>query len=209
MTLALGVLASGRGSNFQAVLDAVQNGTLDATVKVVVSNKASAMALERGRARQIPAIFIDPKSFAESQNPREAYDPAVGKVLQEHGVEAVVLAGYMRIVTPVLIRQFPWKIFNIHPSILPSFPGLHAQRQALEWGAKVSGCTVHFVTEGVDEGPVIIQMVVPVLDGDTEETLSSRILEKEHEALPKALQWFAKGRLVRDGRRVSVISSGD
>ena len=143
MTVALGVLASGRGSNFQAILDAIQKGTLDAVVKVVLSNKASALALERGQTQKIPSIFLDPKPFAESQNPREAYDGAVGQVLQEHGVEAVVLAGYMRIVTPVLIRQFPWKIFNIHPSILPSFPGLHAQRQALEWGAKVSGCSVH------------------------------------------------------------------
>ena len=207
MTVALGVLASGRGSNFQAILDAIQKGTLDAVVKVVLSNKASALALERGQTQKIPSIFLDPKPFAESQNPREAYDGAVGQVLQEHGVEAVVLAGYMRIVTPVLIRQFPWKIFNIHPSILPSFPGLHAQRQALEWGAKVSGCSVHFVTEGVDEGPVIIQSAVPVLEGDTEESLSARILEQEHMALPRALQWFAEGRLVQDGRKVTVLPS--
>lgn len=207
MTVALGVLASGRGSNFQAILDAIHKGTLDAVVKVVLSNKASALALERGQTHKIPSIFLDPKPFAESQNPREAYDGAVGQVLQEHGVEAVVLAGYMRIVTPVLIRQFPWKIFNIHPSILPSFPGLHAQRQALEWGAKVSGCSVHFVTEGVDEGPVIIQSAVPVLEGDTEESLSARILEQEHVALPRALQWFAEGRLARDGRKVTVLPS--
>lgn len=209
MTVALGVLASGRGSNFQAIVDAIHNGTLDAVVKVVLSNKASAPALERGRAHQIPSIFVDPKPFAESPNPREAYDVAVGQVLNEHGVEAVVLAGYMRIVTPALIRQFPWKIVNIHPSLLPSFPGLHAQRQALEWGAKVSGCSVHFVTEGVDEGPVIIQRSVPVLEDDTEESLSARILEQEHEALPRALQWLAEGRLVQDGRRVTVAPAGD
>lgn len=208
MTVALGVLASGRGSNFQAILDAIQQGRLDAVVKVVISNKSSALALERGRSHQVPSIFIDPKPFAQSENPREAYDVAVGQVLEEHGVEAVVLAGYMRIVTPVLIRQFPWKMFNIHPSLLPAFPGLHAQRQALEWGAKVSGCSVHFVTEGVDEGPVIIQSAVSVLDQDTEESLSARILEQEHEILPKVLQWYAEGRLRRDGRRVTVISSG-
>lgn len=207
MTVALGVLASGRGSNLQALLDAIQKGTLDAVVKVVLSNKVSALALERGRAHQIPSIFLDPKPFTESQDPREAYDVAAGQVLHEHGVEAVVLAGYMRIVTPALIRQFPWKIFNIHPSLLPSFPGLHAQRQALEWGAKVSGCSVHFVTEGVDEGPVIIQTAVPVLEGDTEESLSARILEQEHVALPRALQWFAEGRLAQDGRRVTVVPS--
>ncbi|MDR4495341.1 MAG: phosphoribosylglycinamide formyltransferase [Nitrospirales bacterium] len=209
MTLALGVLASGRGSNFQAILDAIHKGTLDAVVKVVLSNKSSALALERGRTHRIPSIFLDPKPFAESQDPRDAYDRAVGQVLHEHGVEAVVLAGYMRIVTPALVRQFPWKIFNIHPSILPSFPGLHAQRQALEWGAKVSGCSVHFVTEGVDEGPVIIQMTVPVLEDDTEESLSARILEQEHVAFPKALQWFAQGRLAREGRRVTVLPSRD
>ena len=209
MTVALGVLASGRGSNFQAILDAIQQGRLDAVVKVVISNKSSALALERGRSHQVPSIFIDPKPFAQSDNPREAYDVAVGQVLEEHGVEAVVLAGYMRIVTPVLIRQFPWKMFNIHPSLLPAFPGLQAQRQALEWGAKVSGCSVHFVTEGVDEGPVIIQSAVSVLDQDTEESLSARILEQEHEILPKALQWYAEGRLRRDGRRVTVISSGE
>lgn len=208
MTVALGILASGRGSNLQAILDAIRNGTLDAVVKVILSNKESAMALERGRTHRIPSVFLDPKPFAESPNPREAYDVAVGQVLQRHGVEAVVLAGYMRIVTPALIRQFPWKILNIHPSLLPAFPGLHAQRQALEWGAKVSGCSVHFVTEGVDEGPVIIQRIVPVLEDDTEESLSARILEQEHEALPRALQWFAEGRLVRDGRKVTVVRSG-
>ena len=204
MTVALGVLASGRGSNLQAILDAIHRGALDAKVKIVVSNKASALALERARAHQIPAVFVDPKPFAQSENSREVYDGAISQVLKEHGVEAVVLAGYMRIVTPVLIRQFPWKMFNIHPSLLPSFPGLHAQRQALEWGAKVSGCSVHFVTEGVDEGPVILQVAVPVLDQDTEETLSERILEQEHVAFPRALQWFAEGRLCRDGRRVTV-----
>lgn len=207
MTIALGVLASGRGSNFQAILDAIHQGTLDAIVKVVISNKADALVLERSRSHQIPGIFLDPKPFAQKENSREAYDQAVGQVLQEHRVDAVVLAGYMRIVTSVLIRQFPWKIFNIHPSLLPAFPGLHAQRQALEWGAKVSGCSVHFVTEGVDEGPVIIQEAVPILDHDTEESLSERILKREHEIFPKALQWFAEGRLSRDGRRVSLIHS--
>ena len=205
MALALGVLLSGRGSNLVAILDAIHEGKLDATLKVVVSNKANAAGLKLAKERGIRTVFIDPKPFAQDSNPRETYDLAVGKVLQEHGVECVALAGYMRIVTSVLIRMFPWKILNIHPSLLPAFPGLDAQRQALEWGAKVSGCSVHFVTEGVDEGPIICQKSVAINEKDTVETLSARILEQEHQLYSQALQFMAQGRLQLEGRRVQVL----
>ena len=205
MALALGVLISGRGSNLLAILDAIQEGRLDAIVKVVVSNKANAVGLERAKERGIQTVFLDPKPFAQESNPREAYDLAVGNMLREHGVECVVLAGYMRIVTPVLIRMFPWKMLNIHPSLLPAFPGLDAQRQALEWGVKVSGCSVHFVTEGVDEGPIICQKTVAIKEEDTVESLSARILEQEHQLYPQALQLMAQGRLQVEGRTVRVL----
>ena len=205
MALALGVLISGRGSNLLAILDAIQEGRLDAIVKVVVSNKANAVGLERAKERGIQTVFMDPKPFAQKENSREAYDVAVGTLLQEHGVECVALAGYMRIVTPALIRMFPWKMLNIHPSLLPAFPGLDAQRQALEWGAKVSGCSVHFVTEGVDEGPIICQTAVAINEEDTVETLSARILEQEHQLYPQALQLMAQGRLQIEGRTVQVL----
>jgi phosphoribosylglycinamide formyltransferase 1 len=206
VSLALGVLISGRGSNLSAILDAIEFGRLDATVKVVASNKANAAGLERARERGIHTEYLDPKSFAQESNPREAYDSAMGALLQQHGVECVALAGYMRIVTPVLIRMFPWKIFNIHPSLLPAFPGLDAQRQALEWGAKVSGCTVHLVTEGVDEGPIIVQATVPILEEDTVESLSARILEQEHRVYPQAIQLMAQQRLTLEGRKVRILS---
>ena len=205
MALALGVLISGRGSNLLAILEAIQEGSLDAIVKVVASNKANAVGLERAKERGIQTVFMDPMPFAQESNPREAYDLAVGNMLREHGVECVVLAGYMRIVTPVLIRMFPWKMLNIHPSLLPAFPGLDAQRQALEWGVKVSGCSVHFVTEGVDEGPIICQKAVAIKEEDTVESLSARILEQEHQLYPQALQLMAQGRLQVEGRTVRVL----
>ena len=209
MPLALGVLISGRGSNLMAILDAIDLGKLDASVKVVVSNKANAAGLVRARERGVETVFLDPKSFIQEVNPRESYDSAVCTVLGEHGVECVALAGYMRIVTPVLIRKFPWKILNIHPSLLPAFPGLHAQRQALEWGAKVSGCTVHFVTEGVDEGPIIGQVAVSIVENETVETLSAKILGHEHQLYPRALQLMAEGRLIRENRIVRIHSLQD
>ncbi len=205
MALALGVLISGRGSNLVAILDAIQAGRLDAIVKIVISNKEKAGGLELAKQRGIQTQYIDPKTFAQEDNRREAYDLAVGNMLQEHGVECVVLAGYMRIVTPALIRMFPSRMVNIHPSLLPSFPGLDAQRQALEWGAKVSGCSVHFVTEGVDEGPIICQKAVEIKEHDTEETLSARILEQEHQLYPQALQLMAQGRLEVEGRTVKIF----
>ena len=206
MTLALGVLISGRGSNLVAILDAIQAGHLDAIVKIVITNKENAEGLELAKKRGIHTQYLDPKPFAQEDNRREAYDLAVGKMLQEHGVECVVLAGYMRIVTPVIIRMFPSKMVNIHPSLLPSFPGLDAQRQALERGVKVSGCSVHFVTEGVDEGPIICQKAVEIKEQDTEETLSARILEQEHQLYPQALQLMAQGKLKVEGRGVKILA---
>jgi phosphoribosylglycinamide formyltransferase-1 len=205
VALALGILISGRGSNLVAILDAIQKGTLDATVKLVISNKAKAAGLDLAKERGIQTVFLDPKAFAQESNPREAYDVAVGKILQEYVVECVALAGYMRIVTPALIRMFPSKMLNIHPSLLPAFPGLDAQRQALKWGAKVSGCSVHFVTEGVDEGPIICQKAVPIHEEDTVEILSARILEQEHQLYLQALQLMAQGRLQIEGRTVRVL----
>jgi phosphoribosylglycinamide formyltransferase-1 len=209
VSLALGILISGRGSNLVAILNAIEQGRLDATVKLVAGNKINADGLERAKERGLPTVYLDPKPFAREANPREAYDVAMGALLQQHGVEYVALAGYMRIVTPALIRLYPSKIINIHPSLLPAFPGLEAQRQALEWGAKVSGCTVHLVTEGVDEGPIIVQATVPVLEGDTVESLSARILAKEHESYPEALQFVAQKRLYLEGRNVHILPQNE
>jgi phosphoribosylglycinamide formyltransferase 1 len=202
--LLLGVLASGRGSNLQAIIDAIERGTLQAQVAVVVSNKQDAPALERARRHGLTDVFLDPKPYAGQPNSREAYDHTVLEVLRKHDVELVLLAGYMKIVTPVLIDAYRNRIMNIHPALLPSFPGLNAQKQALDWGVKIAGCSVHFVTEGVDEGPIIIQAAVPVVEGDTTESLSARILEKEHSIYPLAVQWYAEGRLAVEGRRVSI-----
>jgi phosphoribosylglycinamide formyltransferase-1 len=200
----LGVLASGRGSNLQAIIDAIEAGRLDATLAVVVSNKRDAQALERARKHGAPDVFLDPKLYAGQPDSREAYDRAVLDVLRKHGVELVLLAGYMKIVTPVLVKAYEDRMMNIHPALLPAFPGLDVQKKALEHGCKLSGCTVHFVTEGVDEGPIIIQAAVPVLDSDTPESLSDRILEQEHKIYPRAVQLYAEGRLRVEGRRVFV-----
>ena len=206
--LRLGVLASGRGSNLQALIDAIDTKTLDATIAVVVSNKPDAMALDRAHRHGLKGIFLDPKSLAGEAQPRKAYDQKILEVLKSHDVQLVLLAGYMKIVTPALIQSYQWRIMNIHPSLLPAFPRLNAQKQALEWGAKVSGCTVHFVTEGVDEGPIIIQASVPIQEEDTVETLSARILEQEHRMYPQAIQLFAEGKLSVEGRRVRIINPG-
>jgi phosphoribosylglycinamide formyltransferase-1 len=202
--LRLGVLASGRGSNLQAIIDAVERGGLPAEVAVVISNKKDAHALERARRHGLHDVFVDPKPFAARSDSREAYDRAILDVLRKHNVELVLLAGYMKIVTGVLIDAYRNRMMNIHPSLLPSFPGLDVQKKALEWGVKVAGCTVHFVTEGVDEGPIIIQAAVPVLDADTVETLSARILTEEHKIYPKAVRLYTEGRLRVEGRRVHI-----
>ncbi|MBI4561240.1 MAG: phosphoribosylglycinamide formyltransferase [Candidatus Rokubacteria bacterium] len=198
--LRIGVLASGRGSNLQAIIDAIEVGKLAACLPVVISDRRDAQALERARKHGTEAVFVDPKAHAD----REAFDRAVLAVLAEHGVELVCLAGFMRILTPVFVRAYPGRIMNIHPALLPTFPGLHAQRQALEHGVKVSGATVHFVDEGVDTGPIILQAAVPVHEDDTEETLAARILAEEHRIYPRAIQLFAEGRLEVRGRRVLI-----
>lgn len=198
--LRLAVLASGRGSNLQAIIDAITEGRLRAVLAVVISNKAESQALERARKHGAPAVFLDPKATPG----RDAYDAVILEHLRQHDVGLVALAGYMKIVTRVLIDAYANRIMNIHPSLLPSFPGLEAQQQALDWGAKVSGCTVHFVEEGVDTGPIIQQAAVPVLEGDTAESLEARILAQEHRIYPEAIQLFAEGCLTVEGRRVHI-----
>lgn len=199
--LKVGVLASGRGSNLQAIIDAYDRGELDAEIAVVISDKSDAYALVRAQKYGIPNFHINPEDFSN----KEEYELAIVNKLREHNASLVLLAGYMRVVTRVLINAFNGDIMNIHPALLPSFRGLHAHRQALEQGVRFSGCTVHFVTEDVDGGPIISQAVVPVLDQDTEDSLSERILEKEHIIYPGAVQLFAQGRLKREGKKVFIL----
>lgn len=187
----LGVLVSGSGTNLQAILDAIGSGALRAKVGVVLSNVASAKALDRAKAARVPAIVVDHKAFPS----REAFDAAVVEVLQAHNVDCVVLAGFMRLVTSTILDAFPNRVVNVHPALLPSFPGVRAQKQALSYGVAISGCTVHFVDSGTDTGPIIAQAVVTVRDDDDEASLTARILQKEHELLPTALQWIAEGRV--------------
>jgi phosphoribosylglycinamide formyltransferase-1 len=203
----LGVLLSGRGSNLQAVIDAIEAGKLPARIAVVLSNKKDAAGLERARKHGLTDVFLDPKPFVGQPDSREAYDRALLDVLQKHEVDLVLLAGYMKIVTPVLVNAYEHRMMNIHPSLLPSFPGLDVQKKAIDHGCKISGCTVHFVTEGVDEGPIIIQAAVPIHETDTPETLAARILEQEHRIYPRAVQLYAEGRLRVEGRRVVVAES--
>jgi phosphoribosylglycinamide formyltransferase 1 len=202
--LRVAVLASGRGSNLQAIIDAIETRQMQAKIVAVISNKKEAVALERARKHGVTDIFVDPKPFAGRPDSREAYDGALLEILQQHEVELVLLAGYMKIVTAVLVNAYANRMMNIHPSLLPSFPGLDVQKKAIDWGCKLAGCTVHFVTEGVDEGPIIIQAAVPILDGDTSETLAARILVQEHRIYPRAVQLFAEGRLRVDGRCVFI-----
>lgn len=202
--LKIGVLASGRGSNLQAIIDAIANRRLDARVAIVISDNPTAYALERAQAVGIPALACSPKAYPD----KAKYEQAIVQALREQEVELVVLAGYMRLVGATLLENFPNRIMNIHPALLPSFPGLHGQEQAWEYGVKFSGCTVHFVDYGMDTGPIILQAVVPVLDDDTAETLAARILEQEHRIYPEAVQLYAQGRLEIVGRKVRV-KSGD
>ena len=202
--LRVAVLASGRGSNLQAVIDAIETGTVQAKIVAVISNKKDAPALERARRQGLSDIFVDPKPYAGRPDGREAYDRELLEVLRRRDVQLVLLAGYMKIVTKVLVETFTNRMMNIHPSLLPSFPGLDVQKKAIEWGCKLAGCTVHFVTEGVDEGPIILQAAVPILDDDTSDTLAARILKQEHKIYPRAVQLFAEGRLRVEGRRVFI-----
>ena len=203
----LGLLVSGRGSNLQAIIDAIEGNALSAEIAVVLSNKQAAGGLERARKHGAPAVWLDPKPFAGRPDSREAYDRAVLEVLQKHEVDLVLLAGYMKIVTAVLVSAYENRMMNIHPSLLPSFPGLDVQKKAIEHGCKIAGCTVHFVTEGVDEGPIIIQAAVPIVEGDTADALAARILEQEHHIYPRAIQLYAEGKLRVEGRRVVVAET--
>jgi phosphoribosylglycinamide formyltransferase 1 len=192
----IGILLSARGSNFEAIARQIDDGKLSAEIAVVVSNVQSAPGLQRARERGLDVFSANSKGLS-----REAFDRQVIDVLEEKRVDLVCLAGFMRLLSPSFIQAFRNRILNIHPSLLPAFPGLDAQRQALEYGVKFSGCTVHFVDEGLDSGPIILQAVVPVLDGDTEESLSARILEQEHQIYSKAIQQVLDGQIRIDGRR--------
>ncbi len=189
--ITLGVLVSGSGTNLQAILDAIAVSRLDARVALVLSNKAGAGALDRAARAGVPTVTLDHKAYGG----REAFDAAVVTALRGHGVEWVVLAGFMRIVTSVLLDAFPMRVVNVHPALLPAFPGIDAQKQAIAYGVRVTGCTVHFVDLGTDTGPVIAQRALDVLAGEDVESLKKRLLEVEHALLPEALQWIAEGRV--------------
>ena len=201
--LSLGVLVSGSGSNLQAIIDHIEQHRLDAVIAVVISNNPDAYALKRAEKHHIPTAVITHEAFPS----REEFDRAMADKLESYNVDLIVMAGFMRILSSHILNRFPQRIMNIHPALLPSFPGLHGQRQALQYGVKFSGCTVHFVDAGVDSGPVIIQAVVPVLDADTEDTLSARILREEHRIYSQAIQWYAEGRIQIHDRRVKISSS--
>ncbi len=198
----IGVLVSGRGSNLQAIMDRIATGTLPLEIAVVISDTAGALALRRAADAGIPALTVPRRECAT----KELFEARIHEALTDAGCELVVLAGFMRLLSGGFVNRWRNKIINIHPALLPSFPGLDAQGQAVAYGVKVSGCTVHFVDEGTDSGPIILQKAVPVLDGDTEATLAARILEQEHLALPEALQLWAAGRLKTEGRRVTVLA---
>lgn len=201
--LRLGILASGGGTNLQSIIDRCQDNSLDAEIAIVICNNPDAGALNRAEKAGIPCLCIDHRKFSE----RQEFDQSVVAALKEAQVELVALAGFMRIISSVFLEAFPQRVINIHPALLPSFPGLHVQKKALEYGARFSGCTVHFVDDGVDTGQIITQAVVPILDNDTEESLAARILEQEHKIYPQAIQLIADGRLRIEGRRVLVEPS--
>lgn len=207
-TLQLGILVSGTGSNLQAILDAAASGQLDARVRVVLSNKPGVAALSRAERAGVPCEVLSHRSFPD----RRSFDLALVEVLRRHGVELVVLAGFMRVLSADFLDAFPKGVVNIHPALLPSFPGVDAQRQALEHGVRITGCTVHFVDSGTDTGPIIAQTAVPVLQDDTRDSLAHRILAQEHRLLVRSLQWIAEGRveLIRghQGSRPRVIVHG-
>ena len=197
----IGVLVSGRGSNLQAIMDHIAAGDLPLEIAVVISDKEGALALERAAKADIKTVVVARKSCAD----KGEFENKIHAALTDAGCELVVLAGFMRILSGNFVSKWQHKIINIHPALLPSFPGLDAQGQAVNYGVKFSGCTVHFVDEGTDSGPIILQKVVPVLDDDTEETLAARILEQEHKAMPEALKLWAEGRLQINGRKVTKL----
>ena len=196
----IAVLVSGSGSNLQAIIDASERGEISCRVGIVISNKADAYGLVRAQKHGIPTKVLDHKAFAT----REEFDAKLVEIIRGSGAKLVCLAGFMRVLTPVFVHAFPNRILNIHPALLPSFPGTHGPRQALSYGVRFSGCTVHFLDEGVDTGPIIVQAVVPVYDDDTEDTLAARILVQEHRIYPMAIRLFFSGKLAIEGRRVKV-----
>ncbi|ABI69074.1 phosphoribosylglycinamide formyltransferase [Syntrophomonas wolfei] len=198
--ISLAVLASGRGSNFDALCQAVERGQLDADIKLLLSDRRDAPALEKAARRGIESFFLSPADFTSRDN----YEVCLLQKLREHGVEIIALAGYMRLVGKVLLQEYKGKIINIHPALLPSFPGLNAQSQALNYGVRFSGCTVHIVDEGMDTGPILMQAVVPVYQDDDEDSLAARILVEEHQIYWRSLQLLAEGRVFLDGRRVVI-----
>jgi phosphoribosylglycinamide formyltransferase-1 len=206
--LDLGILVSGSGTNLQAILDAVAAGELAADLRLVVSNKADAFALTRARRANVPTRVVSHRDFAD----RAAFDGALVQLLRDAGVTTVVLAGFMRVLTPIFLDAFPMRVLNIHPALLPSFPGVHAQKQALDYGVKIAGCTVHFVDSGTDTGPIIAQAAVAVEDADTEATLAARILRCEHELFVEVLRWMSEDRIEvvrpQEGGRPRVITPG-
>ena len=203
----LGVLISGTGTNLQAIIDAIERGELRAEIRIVLSNRAGAQGLERARRQGIPARVIEHRRFSS----REDFDRALAGALTEAGVELVACAGFMRLLSPVMLSAFPDRIMNIHPALLPSFPGINAQKAALDHGVRFTGCTVFFVREGVDDGPIIVQAAVPVMTGDDEQALSDRIRAQEHRVFPLAIRLFQEGRLRIDGRvvRIADLPAGE
>lgn len=197
----LGVLCSGRGTDLQSIIDAIGRGEVQAEIAVVLTDK-EAFALERAKKAGIKAVCVNHKTF----DGREPFEQALISELEDAGVTLVVLAGFMRILTPLFVRHFKGRIMNIHPALLPSFPGAHAHRDVLAYGVKVSGCTVHFVDEGTDSGPIIMQRAVPVFDDDTEETLGARVLKEEHIIYPQAIELYCEQRLVVEGRHVKILA---
>ncbi len=195
------MLASGNGSNLQAIINAVEQGNINGKVKTVISDKENAFALQRAQNHGIEAIYINPNLYSR----RVQFDDAVCSILEEREIGLVLLAGFMRLLSPLFVQRFHGRLMNIHPSLLPSFPGLNGVKQALDYGVKVSGCTVHFVDEGLDTGPVILQEAVPVLETDDEDALQQRIHEVEHRLYPKAIQLFIQGKLIVKGRRCIVL----
>ncbi|MGL4370041.1 MAG: phosphoribosylglycinamide formyltransferase [Spirochaetota bacterium] len=194
-------LVSGRGSNFKIVADRILNGKITAECGAVISNKADAAALEIARNMKIPAYTVDAGNFLT----RKGHEKEIIRLLEKHNTDLIVAAGYMRILSPYILKKYCCRIINIHPSLLPAFPGTAAQRQAIEYGVKVSGCTVHFIDEGTDTGPIILQKTTEIRSDDTQASLSKRILELEHEALPEAVKMFCEGRLAVEGRKVRII----
>lgn len=196
----IGVLVSGRGSNLQAIMDRIADGYLPLEIAVVISDKPDAFALERAQKADIKTVAVERKACAS----KEEFEAKINAALEAESCELVVLAGFMRILSADFVNKWQHKIINIHPALLPSFPGLHGQKQAVDYGVKFSGCTVHFVDAGTDSGPIILQKVVPVMDDDTEDTLADRILVQEHIAMPEALKLWAEGKLTIEGRKVKV-----